>query len=305
MADGLAIGTVTARRRGTMIALALAAIAIWAGTPAVTKLAVGALDALAVGALRTLIAAAVALPLVFLAGLRPPRSPAGRVFLAVSGISGFALFPVLFSFGVARTSAGHSALILAVLPIFTGFIAALLERRRPVGRWWAGAAIALVGTYLLVDARFGLAGAGATLEGDLIVLLSCIFASSGYVAGARAAREVSAWAVSLWGLIIGALVLLPLVALSVPLAPFLDAGWPVWTALFYLAVIVSIVGYAAWYRALALDDIGRTGLLQFVQPLFSVVIAVLLLGETVTWSMALSGLVILFGVALVQFRRRL
>jgi drug/metabolite transporter (DMT)-like permease len=288
------------RRRGLTVGLALAAVVIWAASPAVTKLAVGGLDGLAVGVLRTLLAALVALPMILIAGLRPPRSASGRAFLAVSAISGFVVFPTVFSLGIARTSAGHGALLLAVLPLLTGFIAALLERRRLSGRWWLGAAIALFGAYLLVDARFGLAGGGATVTGDLMVLLSCIFASAGYVCGARAAREANTWAVTLWGLLLGALFLLPVLPWAVPLAPLLNGDAVMWSALLYLSVVVSIVGYAAWYRALALDDIGRTGLFQFTQPIFSVVIAVLLLGETVTWSMAVAGLVILVGVGLVQ-----
>jgi len=296
----IAIEAGIVRRRGLTLGLALAAVVIWAGSPAGTKLALGGLDGLAVGVLRTVIAALAALPLILLAGLRPPRSPAGRTFLAVSGISGFVVFPLVFSLGIARTSAGHGALLLAVLPLLTGFIAALLERRRLSGRWWLGAAIALLGTYLLVDARFGLADGGATLAGDLLVLLSCCFASAGYVCGARAARHANTWAVTLWGLVIGALFLVPTLPWTVPLAPLLEGGAVVWMALLYLSVIVSIVGYAAWYRALALDDIGRTGLFQFTQPIFSVVIAVVLLGEAVTWPMAAAGLIILFGVGLVQ-----
>lgn len=304
MAEQAASAEVTPKRGPgiAVLGLALFAVTLWAGTPAATKLAVGALDGLAVGLLRTLLASLVALPLLLAARLAPPASAAGRGFLAVSALGGFVLFPLLFSLGVARTSAAHGALLLAVLPILTGLFAALLERRRPSGRWWWGAALAFAGTLLLVDARFGLAGGGASLAGDLLVLLSCVFASAGYVAGARAAREAGTWAVTLWGLLIGGLLLAPLLPWFVPLEALAAAGWPGWSALVYLALLSSIVGYAAWYRALALDDIGRTGLVQFTQPVISVALAVLLLGERVSWPMALAGALIIAGVAFAQRR---
>ncbi len=305
--NGSAFGATAARERGpgaAVLGLALVAVALWAGTPAVTKLAVGSLDGIAVGMLRTLLGAVVALPLVLLTRLAPPRSAAGRGYLAVSALGGFVLFPLLFSFGMVRTSAAHGALLLAVLPILTGLFAALLERRMPAARWWCGAAIALAGTVLLVDARFGLASGGASLAGDLLVLLSCVFASAGYVAGAHAAREAGSWAVTVWGLVVGGLLLVPLAPWLIPLAELATAGLSVWSALIYLAVLSSIVGYAAWYRALALDDIGRTGLIQFAQPVISVAIAVVLLGESVTWPLAVAGSVIIFGVVLAQRRRR-
>ncbi len=305
--DGAGIGAKPAQERGpgaVVLGLALFAVALWAGTPAATKLAVGTLDGVAVGMLRTLLGAVVALPLVLLTRLAPPRSAAGRGYLAVSALGGFVLFPLLFSLGMTRTSASHGALLMAVLPILTGLFAALLERRMPAARWWWGAAIALAGTVLLVDARFGLASGGASLVGDLLVLLSCVFASAGYVAGAHAAREAGGWAVTVWGLSVGGLLLAPLVPWLLPLAELGATDLPVWSALIYLAVLSSIVGYAAWYRALALDDIGRTGLIQFTQPVLSVVIAMVLLGETVTWPLAIAGAVIIFGVVLAQRRRR-
>ncbi len=305
-AGAAANGAAAAPARGSgaaVLGLALVAVALWAGTPAATKFAVGTLDGVAVGMLRTLLGAVVALPLVLLTRLTPPRSAAGRGCLAVSALGGFVLFPLLFSLGMTRTSASHGALLLATLPILTGLFAALFERRTPGARWWTGAAIALAGTVMLVDARFGLGSGGASLEGDLLVLLSCVFASAGYVAGAHAAREAGSWAVTVWGLVIGGFVLAPLVPWLIPLAELAASGLPVWSALIYLALLSSIVGYAAWYRALALDDIGRTGLIQFTQPVLSVVIAVVLLGETVTWPLAVAGAVIIFGVVLAQRRR--
>ena len=67
-----------------------------------------------------------ALPLIWLGRVKPPRSGRGRAYLAVSALGGFAVFPLLFSFGIQLTSAGHGALLLGVLPILTGPIAAIL-----------------------------------------------------------------------------------------------------------------------------------------------------------------------------------
>ncbi len=79
----------------------------------ITKLAVAGIDPLAVGLLRTLLGAVVAVPLIVLGRLRPPASRRGRSYLAVSALGGFVVFPLLFSLGLGRTSAGHGALLLA------------------------------------------------------------------------------------------------------------------------------------------------------------------------------------------------
>ncbi len=277
-----------------------AAAAPVVATPIATKLAVAGLDPLAVGLLRTLLAGLLAVPLLASARLAPPSAPAGRALLAVSALGGYVLFPVLFSLGLGLTSAVHGALILALLPIFTGLTAAALERRWPAGRWWLGAGLAAAGTVWLVAGRFGLVGPGASLTGDLLVIASALAASTGYVAGARAARGAGTWAVTFWGLALGGLVLLPVLPLVLEAEDLLQADGGVWLSLLYLAGVSSILAYAAWYWALGQGDMGRIGAIQFAQPVVGLVLAALVLGEALTWPLLLAGAVIIGGVALAQ-----
>ena len=303
MQSAHATGSGAPAARLAVLLVALGAVAVWAGTPAVTKLATGRLDPLAIGFLRTLLAGVAALPLLAIGRLALPRGREARVFLGLAAVSGFVVFPLLFSIGVARTSAGHAALLIAVSPIFTALIAAALERRLPGRRWWLGGAVALAGVVLLIDARFGLALDQGGLAGNLLVMAGCVAASLGYVAGARAAREIGTWATTLWALALASLLLaLPSVWL-LPWPALMAAGWIDWSALLYLSVLASILGYALWYWALAQDDIGRTGMVQFLQPFLGLLIAAALLGEAVSLAMLLAGGLIVAGVALAQSRR--
>jgi drug/metabolite transporter (DMT)-like permease len=292
--------TLCAGRRPAVVVAALFAVSFWGATPIATKLAVAGLDPLVVGLLRTLLAGLLAVPLLAGVRLAPPGTPAGRALLAVSALGGFVLFPLLFSLGLGRTSAAHGALILAILPITTGLLAAALERRWPGARWWLGAGLAAAGTVWLVVGRFGLAGPGASLTGDLLVIASALAASTGYVAGARAAREAGTWAVTFWGLALGGLVLLPVLPFAVGPATLVRAGAGVWLSLLYLAGVSSILAYAAWYWALGQGDMGRTGLIQFAQPVIGLVLAAAVLGEALTWPLVLAAAVIIGGVALAQ-----
>lgn len=281
-------------------AVALAAVTVWAGTPVVTKLAVADLSPLAVGALRTLLAGLCTLPILLVARIAFPRSWATRGSLSVSALAGFVLFPLLFSLGVARTSAGHAALLIAVSPIFTGLIDAALSGRWPGRRWWLGSAVATLGVVLLVDTRFGLAAPGADLVGNLLVLLSCIMASAGYVTGARASRDIGTWPVTLWGLTLASLALLPALPWLLPLDRLAAAGSDLWAALLYLALLSSIIAYAGWYWALGKGDIGRLGLLQFAQPVIGVMLALLVLHEPLTWPLVLAAVLVLVGLLIAR-----
>lgn len=219
-------------------AAALAAVVLWGATPLATKLAVAEIGPVATALLRTLLSAVAAVPFLLIGRLRLPRGRRARRDLAVSAVGGFVLFPLLFSLGVGRTSVGHAALILGVLPVFTGLIAALLERRMPGRRWWLGCAVALAGTAVLVSVRVGLkAQEGVSAAGDLLVLASAVAAAAGYVTGARAARESGAWAVTLWGIVMGGVVLLPLLPVALDPVALAGAGPGAWAAVFYLAIL--------------------------------------------------------------------
>lgn len=290
----------TGSLRLMVFAMASLAVFLWGATPLATKIAVTALDPIGVGILRTLLAAVVAVPVLWLAGLAPPVSNRGRAFLLVSAVGGYVAFPVLFSVGQKLTSASHGAMILALTPIFTGLINAGLDRRRPAAAWWLGSALALAGTALLVGETIGFSAGPADTAGDLLVLIACATAAAGYVAGARAAREAGTWSVTLWGITLGGLLLLP--ALPFFVAPQdIAVGFPgPLAAVLYLALISSIVAYGAWNWALAKSDIGATGSIQFAQPVVGLLLAIAVLGESLSLPLVASGTLIIFGVALAR-----
>ncbi len=187
---------------------AAVALLIWGATPMVTRIAVLEIEPSAVGILRTVLAALLALPLAVALRLRRPEAAREWGQLTVSALGGFVLFPVLFGLGVRQTSASHAALVLAVSPLFTGLIAAAVERRAPSRTWRLGAGLAFAGEVALGVLRSPVSEAGASLGGDLLVLLACIAAAAaGYVAGARLSRNITTWATTFWGIGLGGLIL--------------------------------------------------------------------------------------------------
>ena len=283
---------------GLVIFVALFAVVVWGASPVAAKLAVAELDPIVVAFLRTFLGALVALPLVLFWRHRLPRRLPQVLLLLLSGFCGFIGFPWLFTVGVEQTSANHASMILASLPVFTGAIAMAWDRRWPRRLWWAGCALALVGEALLIAGRGAEDGAHAgSLSGDLIVLASNLFASLGYVAGARLQQSgYPASATTYWGVVLAGLLLLPFAPWLLSGLTTADAGLVTWFAVAYLAVGVTIVGYIAWYWALGQGGIARMGLMQFLQPVSGVILAWLLLGERLDPLFLAASLVILLGI---------
>lgn len=275
------------------------AIFVWGATPAATKYAVGEIDAVVVGMLRTVLAGLAVAPAAWLLRLPLPRDRAGWRLLAISTVSGFIGFPLLFSLALAHTSTAHAALVLAFAPILTGLIGAAVEGRRPGHWWWGGVAMALVGGALLIMLR-GQGSGEATLYGDFLALASCIAVAGGYVAGSRLSPSIGAWSVTAWGAILGSAVLLPVLAVLFTVHGWPKAGWVAWTATVWLALFSSLLAYVAWYWALAGGGVARISTLQFLQPVVTLLLAVTLFAEIMTPALMLSGAAILIGVAMAR-----
>jgi drug/metabolite transporter (DMT)-like permease len=284
------------------LVVALAVVVMWGGSPVFTKIAAREIDPVVVGMARTILGGIAAAPLALAFRIALPQREHWPAF-ALSAFCGFIAFPILFSIGQRLTSAMHGGLILAVLPIFTGLVAAAVERRRPAGRWWLGCAIALAGEVLLVTSRASAGTANASIFGDLLILLASVLAASGYVAGARLTQaHYASLGATLWGIAAATVVLLP----AYPLA---SGGWSLpeaslgaWLAIAFLAWVTSIIGYIGWYWALGHGGIARMGTIQFMQPLSGLVLAFYLLGERPTLSLVLATILILLGIVIARRR---
>lgn len=274
-------------------------ILVWGATPAATKFAVQGIDAFAVGALRTVIAGALVLPLLLVLQSPLPQGRRDWLLLCFSSVSGFIAFPVFFSLALAHTTTAHAALILAPLPILTALIGAAVERRLPGGLWWVGCALAFAGETVLVGLRAPGDGEAALL-GDLLAAAAGLSVAGGYVAGSRLACRIGTWSVTAWGAVLSTGPMLALVVWLAGTGDWSGAGATEWGATVYLAIFSSLLAYVAWYWALAAGGVARISLLQFVQPVITLMLAVLLFGETMTVPIILSAAIVLLGVGVAR-----
>jgi drug/metabolite transporter (DMT)-like permease len=274
---------------------------VWGATPVMTRLAAEDLTSLQIAVLRTLIAGAIAAPIVLATRERPPATRRQALLLTISAISGFVAFPLLYTVGQERTSAMHGGMILAALPIATGAYAAILDRRRPTRGWLVGCAIALAGETVLVAVRTGDASDAATMVGDVLIVASALVVAVGYVVGARlGAGGYRSLAATYWGVIVGSALMAPLAVGLVLDDGLPHAGATAWLAMGWLAILTSIVGYVGWYWALTRGGIQRIAPVQFLQPFSGLALAALLLGEDFTLPLVLASAAILGGVAIAQ-----
>ena len=70
-----------------------------------------------------------------------------------------------------------------------------------------------------------------------------------------------------------------------------------WSIIFYLAFIMTVVGYSVWYHLLSSVDVSKVSPFLMLLPITSIIAGMLLLDEKLTLSMIIGGLMIMTGVA--------
>jgi len=288
------------RELGAGHAMGLFTAFVWGSTYPVAKPVVAAVDPLTFSAARYLVASLALLLFLAVSG-RPARVRGSDLLsLAALGLLGFTLFQGLWAVALQWTSAANGAVLIATSPIFAALLASLGgERPRAIG--WLGIALAFVGVGLLVGKGATPAGPGSeSWIGDLLfVAVAAIWALFSACARPTLARLGPVRTTAYSGLF-GSLALL---LLALPGLARQD-----WTAtppalalnFFYLAIITGAVGHLTWAGGLQRLGLTRVMLYIYVQPLFGVAIAILLLGERLALLQVLGALAVLGGVVLAQ-----
>ena len=260
---------------------------IFSGSLPATRAAVAAFDPVFLTAARAAIAGLLAVAaLLALREKRPDRAD----LLALTGVAlGVVVgFPLLTALALRDISAAHSVVFVGLLPLATAAFAVLRGGERPRPLFWLFSTLgaALVAGFALTR------GGEASLVGDGLMLAAIIVCGYGYAEGAKLSRRLGGWQVICWALALS-LPLAALAALALMPAGLGDVGLPAWLGLAYVSLFSMLIGFIFWYRGLAQGGVAAVGQLQLLQPFFGLVLAALLLGETVSASMiATAGLVV-------------
>lgn len=290
--------TTSSRSAAPAFIAAIVTLLFWGGTAIANRYAVGYADPIAVATLRSLLAGLLALSIALLLRLEFPAERKDRILLLLSGLFSFALWPIVLSLGLGQTTASHAALIMAILPVITVLLAALINRTVPTAAWWFGGTLAIIATVFLITDRggsFAVADPAAAAIGDLIILAGCVFCAAGYVAGAKVTAKIGSFATTFWGLATALLVTVPGFLLTQAKTDWAALPASAWWAIAWLTLCSSFFGYVLWFYALGRGGIERIGSLQLLMPVVTLVGAVLILGEVLTWQLAALCSIVLLG----------
>jgi len=273
---------------------------IWGGNFTVTKLAFALLSPLAFTAIRFAIGAALLLLLV--RAIEGPQPwPRGQQLwrLIWLGVVGNTLYQLGFVFGLVRSTATNTSLIISASPAAVAVIGTLLGVERTTRRGRIGIALGILGVAVIVLARAGGPSHLAAATGDLFTV-SAVLSWSIFTLGLRSLEGLSPLRITAWTTLTGTpgIVLCALPELMT--TDLTSLGGRAWAALAYSIVFSLVIGYLLWNRSVRAVGATRTAIYLCVTPVVALAIAWIWLGERATWLHAVGGAAIGAGVVMTR-----
>lgn len=267
-------------------------VVIFAGSLPATKVALTGFSAEFITVARASIAGLIALCLLLITRQKLPTKsqwlPIALVSLGV--VIGFPLFTAL---ALQYMSSAASIVYIGILPLMTALFAVAYVQERPKPLFWL---FACCGSGLILLYMYQNNPASMLNFGSIYMLIAILLCGLGYAGGAKVAPQVGGWQVTCWALMLTLPVMLCLSVyywdasyLSNPVASYFGLG--------YVALFSMLIGCFFWYKGLAMGGVAAVGQLQLFQPLIGLVLAAMLLHESVSPSMLLTSILLLVTVA--------
>ena len=234
------------------------------------------------------------------------RRPTRKAWLhgALIGIPRIGLAPLFFVASLNYISAGVEGLFITLIPATTAALGSLFLREHLRPLQITGLAIGLAGTTLIiVSGESGLTEGGNVLLGGALALAAVLAGSTSGVLARRFAPHHGTAALALPMFVWGSVVIA--VAVSVMGGPdFGSVSSSVWVLLIALGLGGTLLPFAGTLYASRHTTAARVALTGYLAPLIGVTAGALLLGEEITFVIAVGGMLTLVGIALAGRRRR-
>jgi drug/metabolite transporter (DMT)-like permease len=270
-------------------------VVIWGANFSAIKYALRDFPQTSFNALRLGLAAAVFLAAI---ALRAKRDPAltrpDWLRIAWLGVIGHLLYQLAFVAGVARTSASNSALIFGTTPVAVALLSSLSGHERVPPLRWVGAALSMLGIYIVVGERAR--WSSATAIGDALVVGGMLCWSTYSVLAQPLLRRHSPLVVTGYSLAIGATLYAVLATPALVTTHWGTISATSWTLMVLSSLLALAFAYMIWYTAVQRIGSSRTAVYSNLTPVVAMVVAAVWLDEPIGVRQVLGAATILGGL---------
>jgi drug/metabolite transporter (DMT)-like permease len=274
----------------------------WAGAFIAAKLSAPFIPAFTLTFLRFSIASVILYFIVIKKenGLYKLKSSDIPVFL-FTGVIGMFGYHVLFFTAIKYTTAITSSIIGASNPIITALLAIIFLRDNFTPKRIIGILLSFVGVFLTItEGSMVLIKSMAFNKGDIIMLIAVFMWAVYSIYSKKVSVRYTPLVLTFYSFVFCSVFLIPFVIYENPVSFIGKVPYYSYIAVLYMSIFPSVIGYLV--QQIAIKQIGpsRTSIFINLVPIFSIVLSVLLLGESISVIKVFTTLLIIIGVYICQ-----
>ncbi len=288
--------------------LALGATAIWSGNFIIARGFSGTVPPVSLAFLRWSVALLVLLPFALKAFIAQFHLVwKHRLYLTAAGFLGVTLFNTLVYIAGSTTSAMNLSLISITFPVIIVVLSRILFGERISLMRMGGIVLVLVGVvYLITRGKLSVLLELSFSIGDLWMLLAATAFAVYSILLKKKPPEMDIMVFQLGTFSAGLILLTPFYLWETAVVPPVSFGFSLIMVLFYVGVFASLTAFLFWNKAVSMIGPTEAGLVYYTLPLFSGILSILLLGESVSIVHLVSSVLIIGGILMANgllFRR--
>jgi drug/metabolite transporter (DMT)-like permease len=199
--------------------------------------------------------------------------------LVVASFFGVPLQFLIQFYALSITTVSHAALMVGTMPVILAVGAAVFAHERMDLVGWMALAGSTCGAGLIALGAGSHAKGGATLAGDLLVVVSLLIALSWILINKELMARHSHVVVTAYGLAIGTLMLMVWVPVRYGMPPMAGVSVKAWLALAGSGVLCTATTTLLWNWGMTQGPASQAGVLLNMEPLIGSLLGVLVLGE--------------------------
>lgn len=229
--------------------------------------------------------------------LRKPTKQEWK-FILLGSLTNVVLHHYFLNIGLSITSGTHGGLILGTGPMLTAISAALILKFFPTKIQWLGLVFGLAGVSVSILVGGGESN-GANI-GDFYVFLAILAQVLSYMVVSKAAATLDPRLLTAYMMLIGAVVLSIISFIQEPggITAFGETNGFFWTIFLVSALICTAVGHMMYNYAVGKAGATKSAIFMNLNPLFSLILSAIFLGEILTGRHFIGLFLIIIGVML-------
>jgi drug/metabolite transporter (DMT)-like permease len=225
-------------------------------------------------------------------------------WLALASFLGVPVQFLIQFYALSITTVSHAALMVGTMPVILAVGAAVFAHERMDRVGWMALAGSTSGAALIALGGGEHGKGGATLAGDLLVVVSLLIALFWILINKKLVERHSPVVVTTYGLGIGTLMLLIWVPVRYGMPPMANVSGKAWWALAGSGVLCTAATTLLWNWGMTQVPASQAGVLLNMEPLMGSLLGVFVLGERLGPSAWVGGGLILASAVTLTTRSK-